>query len=174
MTGALPTLAALFAELSMLAIGGANAMVPEMQRQVVDVHHWMPSSEFAALFALGQATPGPNLLVSTIIGARVAGLSGAAVATLSMLVPSSVLILAVAAAWHRFRNHPWRRLIQAGLVPLTVGLVLAASLLLVRSTVTGWGTALIIGGVTVLLVRTRAHPVILLAVGAGLGILGAG
>lgn len=174
MTEDLWDLARLYGQLSLLAVGGVQSVLPEMQRQVVDVHRWMPASEFAALFALGQATPGPNLLVSTIIGARVAGLPGAAVATLSMLVPSSVLILTVSAAWHRFRNHPRRRLIQAGLVPLTAGLVLAASVLLVRSTATGWGTALIIGGVTVLLVRTRAHPVILLAIGAGLGILGAG
>ena len=172
--GALWDLAQLYGQLSLLAVGGVQSVLPEMQRQVVDVHRWMPASDFAALFALAQAAPGPNLLVSTVIGARVAGLPGAAVATLSMLLPSSVLILTVSAAWQRFRLHPWRRRIQAGLVPLTAGLVLAASGLLVRSTATGWGTAIIIGSVAVLLVRTRAHPVLLLAAGAGLGILGAG
>ena len=171
---ALWDLARLYGELSLLAVGGVQSVLPEMQRQVVEVHGWMPAPEFAALFALAQAAPGPNLLVATVIGARVAGLPGAAVATLGMLVPSSLLILTVSAAWHRCRNHPWRRRTQAGLVPLTAGLVLAASGLLVRSTTTGWGTGLIVAGVTVMLVRTRAHPVLLLAAGTGLGILGAG
>ena len=174
MTGDLWDLARLFGQLSVLAVGGVQSVLPEMQRQVVDVYRWMPATEFAALFALAQAAPGPNLLVSTMIGARVAGLPGAAVATLGMLVPSSILILTVSAAWHRFRDHPWRRRIQAGLVPLTAGLVLAASALLVRSTATGWGTALIIASVTVLLVRTRAHPIVLLLLGAGAGVFGVG
>ena len=166
-------LAKLYGQLSVLAVGGVQSVIPEMQRQVVTVHHWMPAEEFATLFALGQAAPGPNLLVATLVGARVAGLPGAAVATISMLVPSSLLILAVASAWHRFRDHAWRRRLQAGLVPLTAGLVIAASILLVRSTTTGAGTALVTVTAAAALVATRAHPVLLLAAGAVLGVLGA-
>ena len=54
------TLAAVFSQLSLLAFGGTNAVIPEMQRQVVDLHHWMSAQEFAALFALAQAAPGPR------------------------------------------------------------------------------------------------------------------
>ena len=130
-------------------------------------------SEFAALFALAQAAPGPNLLVATVIGARVAGLAGALVATASMLVPSSLLILIASSAWHRFRDHSWRRRLQAGLVPVTAGLVLAAATLLVQSTSTGVTTALVTAGAAAALVGTRAHPVLLLAAGAVLGVLAA-
>ena len=165
-------LAALYAELSLLAVGGVQSVIPEMQRQVVTVHRWMGADEFAALFALAQAAPGPNLLVATVIGARVAGLPGAAVATLSMLGPSSALILLASGAWMRFRDHPWRRLLQRGLVPVTAGLVLAASVLLVRSTTVGVGTGVITAVAAVALVWTRAHPVLLLACGAAAGVLG--
>src|SRR5579875_2240438 len=110
----------IFGTLSLLAVGGANAVLPEMQHQVVGVQHWMTAEQFAALYALAQAAPGPNMLVSTLIGWRVAGLPGAMVATLGMCGPSSLLTFFTASLWHRFRNAPWRRIVQAGLTPVTV------------------------------------------------------
>ena len=75
--GTLLALAAIFAQLSLLAFGGGNTILPEMQRQVTQVHPWLTPQEFAALFALAQAAPGPNMLISTLIGWRIAGLAGA-------------------------------------------------------------------------------------------------
>ncbi len=69
----------MFAQLSLLAFGGGNSILPEMQRQVVQVHQWMTARDFAALYALAQAAPGPNMLVSALIGQRVAGIPGALV-----------------------------------------------------------------------------------------------
>ena len=70
-----------YAQMSLLAVGGVSAVLPEMQRPVVPVHTWMGGAEFASLFALAQAAPGPNMLVSTLMGWRVAGLPGALAAT---------------------------------------------------------------------------------------------
>jgi chromate transporter len=172
MTGTqLPALAGLFAELSMLAVGGANALVPEMQRQVA-AHGWMRPEEFAALFALAQAAPGPNMLVVTLVGLRVAGPPGALVATAAFVVPSGLLTYGVAKVWQRFREAPWRRLIQAGLTPVTVGLVMAAAVLLCESAVHGVGTLLIAAVTAATLLATRLHPLWLLAGGAALGAAG--
>lgn len=63
----LATLALVFMQLSLLAFGGTNSVLPEMQRQVVQVHSWLSPHEFAALFALAQAAPGPNMLVVTLL-----------------------------------------------------------------------------------------------------------
>jgi chromate transporter len=169
--GPLPALAGLFAELSMLAVGGANTLVPEMQRQVA-AHGWMQPREFAALFALAQAAPGPNMLVVTLVGWRVAGPLGAAVATGAFVVPSGLLTYAVARVWHRFREASWRRLIQAGLTPVTVGLVMAAAVLLCQASVQGPGTLLVALATAGVLLATRLHPLWLLAAGAGLGAAG--
>jgi chromate transporter len=172
MTGsALPALAALFAELSMLAVGGANALVPEMQRQVIG-HGWMRSEEFASLFALAQAAPGPNMLVVTLVGWRVAGLFGAVVATAAFVVPSGILTYAVARVWHTFREARWRRVTQAGLTPVTVGLVMAAAVLLSEAAVHGAGTFLVTLATAACLLATRLHPLWLLAGGAALGAAG--
>jgi len=170
--GTLAALAAVFAQLSLLAFGGGNSILPEMQRQVVHVHSWMTATEFASLFALAQAAPGPNLLVTTLIGWRVAGLGGALVTTLSVCAPSSVLTFGTAHLWYRFRGAVWQVLVQRGLMPVTVGLVMASAALLTRSTTTGWQTAALTGAATVVFLLTRLNPLVVLAGGAALGALG--
>ena len=167
-------LALIYAQLSLIAVGGVAPVLPEMQRQVVEVHQWMPASEFAAFYALAQAAPGPNMLVSTLVGWNVAGWPGALAAPAGMIGPSSVLPWAVSGAWHRFRDRPWRSQLQAGLGPVTVGLVAAGAALLAASTSHGWATTAITLAVAAALLLTRLHPLWLLGAGAMLGVLGAG
>ncbi len=171
-TDRLAATAALFGGLSLQAVGGINATLPEMQRQVVTVHHWMSPEQFAALFALAQAAPGPNGIVATLIGWHVAGWPGAAVATVALIGPTAALAYAVAGTWHRFRAARWRRVLQAGLTPVTVGLVLAAAALLSQSTARGPGSVLVTAATAGLLLATRLHPLLLLAGGAVLGAVG--
>jgi chromate transporter len=165
-------LAGIFGELSLLAVGGGNTVLPEMQRQVVAVHHWMTSADFGALFGLAQASPGPNMLVSTLIGWRVAGLAGAIVATLGMILPSSVLSYAVGDLWTRFRDRPWRRHVQAGISPVTVGLIMAAAILLIEATARTPGHVLCMLAVAAVATTTRFNPLWLLGAAAVLGAAG--
>lgn len=168
----LVALASLYAQISLVAVGGGNTVLPEMQRQVVSVHGWMTAQEFAALYALAQAAPGPNILVATLVGWRVAGLPGALVATGAFVTPSSLLTYFVSGAWYRFRHARWRRVVQAGLTPVTAGLILAGATLLTEATATNWRTVALTVIVTVLLVLTRLNPIPLLALGAVLGASG--
>jgi chromate transporter len=165
----LPALAALFGELSLLAVGGGNTILPEMQRRVVGVQGWMTGQEFAAMYALAQAAPGPNMLVVTLIGWRVAGLPGALIATGALCGPSSLLSYCVGGLWFRFRDAPWRRVIQAGLTPVTVGLIMAGAALLTEATSVGWRYAALTAIVTLGLLFTRVNPLLGLALGAVLG-----
>ena len=111
-----------------LAFGGGNTILPEMQRAVVDVHHWMSAQEFSALFALAQAAPGPNMMIVPLIGWQVAGWSGLLVSSLAKFGPSSIVTLIVMGGWKRYKDRPWRQVIQRGLVPVTVGLVVSSGL----------------------------------------------
>ncbi|MEO1758113.1 chromate transporter, partial [Paraburkholderia caribensis] len=131
-------LAVIFSQLSLLAFGGGNTILPEMQRQVVEVHHWMPASEFSALFALAQAAPGPNMMVVTLVGWHVAGWAGMLVTSLAKFGPSSIVTILAMHAWNRFKDRPWRRVAQKGLVPVTAGLVAASALLIAKSSDTSW------------------------------------
>lgn len=91
MTPILLSLFVIFAELSVLAFGGGNTILPEMQRQMVDVHHWMTAQQFSAMFALAQAAPGPNMMIVPMIGWRLAGLPGVLVTSLAKFGPSSLI-----------------------------------------------------------------------------------
>jgi chromate transporter len=145
-----------------------------MQRQVVQVHAWMSKADFSALFALAQAAPGPNMMVVTLIGWHVAGWPGVLVTSLAKFGPSSLITMAALHAWERFKEHPWRRFIQLGLVPITAGLVAASALLIAEASDETWVLALITALVALISYRTRLHPLWLLAAGALVGLTGFG
>lgn len=170
MMGTLVSLGIIFTQLSLLAFGGGASILPEMQRQVVDVHGWMSAADFGALYALAQAAPGPNLMVVPLIGWHVAGLAGVVVTSIAKFIPSSVLMGVVLGLWERFKDRPWRARVQAGLVPVTVGLVLASAWLITLSVVHNAATALITVAVAALSVFTRLHPLWMLLGGAVVGL----
>ena len=165
-------LAAVYAQLSLLAFGGANAVIPEMQRQVVDVRHWMTAPEFAALYALAQAAPGPNMMVVSLVGWRVAGVWGALVTTGAVALPSSILTLLVSGVWFRFKDAPWRKALQAGLQPVTAGLIMASAALLVRTTVVDVSAAAVTVVTLGLFMFSKLHPLLILAGAAAAGAIG--
>lgn len=171
MTAKLLILAALFGKLSLLAVGGVNSTVPEIAQQVVAVHHWTTAAQFSQLFALAQSAPGPNMLIAALIGARVAGIAGGIVATLAMILPAGILVMTVSRRWDRFREQRWRRVLQAAILPITAGLVLAAGFVLVRAADRSILFAVITIAATGLTYRTRLHPLWLLAGGVVLGLV---
>jgi chromate transporter len=171
-TTTLLELVLVFAPLSLVAVGGANVVLPDIHRQVVQVYGWMSDADFADLFALAQAAPGPNVLVVSLIGWKVAGWAGALVAILAMCLPSSALAYATARAWRRFRDARWRRPVQAGLAPITVGLVLSSGAVLAVAADASPLAYAVTAATALLVLRTGAHPLVFLAVAAGLGLAG--
>lgn len=165
-------IASQFMVLSLLSIGGAQAIIPEIQRRAVDLEHWMTDADFAQMFAVSQAAPGPNVLIVSLVGWKAAGIAGAIVAMLAMCAPTSVLTYHIAHAWDRFRDAPLRIAIQRAIAPVTVGLVLSSGYVLTRvadHTV----VAYVVTAVTVLFaMTTRLHPLWMLGAGAALGALG--
>ena len=160
-----------FGTLSLLAIGGANAVLPEMHRLMVEVHGWMDDATFSQLFALAQAAPGPNILAASVMGWHVAGPAGMAMATIGMLVPAAIL------AWHmqgltqRLRGNTWLRPAQFGLVPVAVGLIAASGVIMAGAAGTNLLSFVIIAVSTIFVWRTRYSPLWVLAGGGGLGLL---
>src|ERR671937_3262721 len=92
--------------LSLVAVGGGNAVLPDVHRQAI-AHGWLTDAEFSDLYALSQAVPGPNILFVSLVGWHVSGLIGALVATLAMCLPSSALAYGVARTWRRAREAWW-------------------------------------------------------------------
>jgi chromate transporter len=174
MSAILISLAAIFSELSLLAFGGGNTILPEMQRQVVDVHHWMSARDFSAMFALAQAAPGPNMMVVTLVGWHVAGWPGVLVTSLAKFGPSSIITGLAMQVWKRFKDSPWRRVVQTGLVPVTVGLVCASASLITQASDHEWALAAITAICAAMTLTRRIHPLWALAFGALAGWSGIG
>lgn len=161
-----------FGMLSLAAVGGVNAIIPEIQRRAVEVQGWLSNADFAQAFAIAQAAPGPNLLVVSVIGWKAAGIAGALVATVAICGPSSVLTYGVSRIWDRFREAPLRIAIQEGLAPVTVGLVLAAGFVLARTVDEGPGAVALTVLSAAAVLAMRIHPLWLLALGAAAGAAG--
>lgn len=165
-------LATHFALLSLFAIGGANAAIPEMYRIAVQVEGWLTDQQFSDLFAIAQVTPGPNVIITTLIGYQVAGLSGALVATAAMVGPTCVATYFITKVWDRFRDAPLRIAIQAGLVPVSIGLLAASAWIMALATDTSW----IAVGITVAAASigffSKLNPLWVFAIAAIMGAVG--
>jgi chromate transporter len=171
-TNVLWTLATRFALLSLFAVGGANAAIPEMHRLAVDIHHWMTDRQFADMFAIAQISPGPNVIIVTLIGYHVAGVAGAIVATLAMTGPTCVMAFLVGRVWERFKTAHWRVAIQAGLVPVSLGLMAASAYVIAGATDRNWMSAAVTLATAVLAYFTRINPLWTFAVAGALGLSG--
>lgn len=165
-------LAVAFGLMSLLAVGGANSTIPEMHRVAVEVQHWMNDAQFADMFAIAQLSPGPNVLIVTLIGYHVAGLAGAAVATLAMCGPSAMFAYFVGNMFERASHSPWPALLQAALVPVAIGLMCASGFILVLTVDHSLIGMALTAAAAVVAMWTNLNPLWALAIGGCLGFAG--
>ena len=161
-----------FGLMSLFAVGGANSAIPEMHRVAVDVQHWITDKQFADAFAISQMSPGPNVLIVTLIGYSVAGVTGALVATLAMCAPTAILAYYVSRFLARSSHSRWPAIIQAALVPLSIGLMGASGLILAQTADRTWVSGLLTAMAAGLAFATRINPFWMLLAGACLGFAG--
>ena len=161
-----------FGVLSLLAVGGAITVVPDMQRFVVGQQGWLSDAQFTGCVALAQAAPGPNVLFVALIGLGAGGLAGMVAALAGMLVPSSALALAASRWGDRRRGSLAVRAFTAGMAPLTIGLLLSSGWILLEPTRNQWATAPLVLATLYVMLRTRLSVLWMLAAGAVAGAAG--
>lgn len=167
---ALIALTAHLALLSSISFGGFPTVLPDVRNFVVASHGWMTDQEFADCFAVAQTIPGPNMiLMMSFVGLKVWGLPGAVASAAATFMPPCAMYFAAYRLWHRFRDAPWQRIVRGGLVPVTVGLVIASGTVMARAADTDWRAALMTVAAAGLLLQTRINPLWILAAGATLG-----
>src|SRR5690606_7987217 len=115
---------------SLLSVGGAISTAPEMHRYLVSQNGWLENTEFTTSIAIAQAAPGPNLLFVAVLGYQVFGLLGAAASLIGMVLPSTLVTLAVSRWGFRRRDTPGVKAFIFGLAPMTISLLLAAGAIL--------------------------------------------
>jgi len=169
--------------LSLLMIGGALTIAPELHRYMVEQQHWLTDAQFAASVAIGQSAPGPNVLYIGLLGLQVgmnsggigAGLAGMLLTTVAILLPCSVLAY-FASRWGRANNHlRGVRAFRLGMAPVVIGLLAASGLVTAIANNGGmaaWSTWLLTLVAALLILTTRLHLLVLIGSGAALGWFG--
>lgn len=166
---ALIHLALTFGMLSLLAVGGGTAVLPEMQTvlaQQFNIDH----TTFVHIYSIGQLAPGPNMMMVLVFGFQVAGLLGAAVVLFSFFLPSSILCLFVGRLWVRVGERPWRRAVQNALEPISIGLMCSGVYAVAKAAVVGPLTLGMAAVTLVVILFTRVNPVFMII---GMGVAGA-
>jgi chromate transporter len=156
--GLLLTLSTIFLRIGSVTFGGGLVMVPLIESEIVDTHHWLTHQEFADAFALGQITPGPVLITATFVGYRVAGTLGALVATISIFLPAFLMTIAAASSLRRFRDNEQVQSFLRGVAPAVVGLLVAAALSVGRAGIHSWVGISIMLLAIFTLIRFRPNP----------------
>ncbi len=161
------TLSTLFLRIGTVTFGGGFVMIPLIEAEVVDSHHWLTHQEFVDATALGQVTPGPVLITATFIGYRVAGTLGALVATIGIFLPSFLMTVVAGSSLARFHTNKIVQSFLKGVTPAVVGLLVAAGISIGRAGIHSWVGMLIAVIAGVVLVRYRPNAIWVI-LGAGL------
>ena len=158
---------------SLLSFGGTLGLLGDMQRYLVLARHWVGQAGFNAALALAQASPGPNIfLFSALLGWHIAGWAGALAAAAGLIVPSTLIICLYTRYHARNPRQPWLRAFREGVEPISVGLLLSSGWLLALHTAASAADALALLVTLVACLRSRIHPLWLLAAGAAAGAMG--
>ena len=160
----LAALFVVFAPLSLLSFGGSNSVIADIAHQSVEVRHWTSARDFADLFALSRAAPGPGSMLCALLGWKVAGFAGALAATVAFYLPASLLLFVAAKIWGRWRGSAWHQAVERGMAPIAAGLFLSGGVAVLRVAPAGPAAWIAAGAATaVLLYWPKLHPVPLLA-----------
>ena len=149
-----------YLKIGTFTLGGGYAMLPLIQREVVDERHWIDEEEFLNMIALAQAAPGLIAVNSAIfIGWRVGGWKGVLGAVLGAVLPSFLIILAIAMVFSEWKELPAVEAAFKGIRPAVVALIAAPLFKMGKAAKIGWVTALIPVAAALLIWLAGVNPV---------------
>ncbi|MCC6289534.1 MAG: chromate efflux transporter [Chitinophagaceae bacterium] len=161
----------LFSGISLTLFGGGYVMIPIMQTLFVSNMGWLTQQEFLDAIALSQSTPGPILVSATFIGYKMAGFTGAIVATIAIFAPSAILKVLVAKAYLQVKEHVLAKNILSGVKAVVIGLIIGAAIKIGGQLNWNIPLALITAGAFICSFRYRLSPVYIILSSALCGFL---
>ena len=161
-----------FAKIGVMTFGGGMAMLPMLQREVVEKQGWATEEELLDYFAIGQCTPGIIAVnTATFVGRKEKGIGGGIAATLGVVFPSLVIITVLAAFLANFADILWVQKAFAGIRVAVCVLVLNAFVKLLRKNVKGTAAVGIFAAVLAGAVFTGISPIVYVILAAAAGIV---
>lgn len=124
----------IFFKIGAFTIGGGYAMVPLIEEEIVKKHGWLKKEDFLDLLAISQSAPGILAVnIAIFIGYRLRGIRGSMVTALGTVLPSFLIILAIALFFHNFKDNVWIEKVFRGIRPAVVALIAAPTFSMARS-----------------------------------------
>ncbi len=160
-----------FAKVALVSVGGISIMIPEIHRQVVEVNVWMNNAQFASAFALSQVAPGPNILLMSLVGWRVAGWAGMLVATAATIIPTSMLSVLANRLENQLTHAKWYSVARKSLPPVVVGLIFSSAIVTAKATELETFGLIIVACVAAYFYFFKTNPLILILVSIVAGIV---
>ena len=161
-----------FAKVGIFGYGGGPSMIPLVQAEVVDVHHWLTNEEFVDTLAMGYALPGPiSTKMSGYIGFRLAGLPGAIAGVTGIFLPSLVLMLLLAGILLTYKDTRYVQATLKAVRPVVVALLAVTVWEILPQSIKGWDTALIGVGAFLVVAFLNVHPAIAILAATVLGLI---
>lgn len=161
-----------FFKIGAFTFGGGYAMIPLIEREIISIRGWLSLEEFIDIVAVAEMTPGPIAINSaTYVGYKVGGVLGSAAATFGVVLPSFLIIVALASLYLRYRENPAVGGVTAGLKPGVVGLIVAAAVSIGKETIIDWRGIVIGAGVLIAVKTFKVHPILAIVASAAIGIL---
>ncbi|HHY97665.1 MAG TPA: chromate transporter [Firmicutes bacterium] len=161
-----------FFKIGLFSFGGGYAMIPLIQREIVTLHKWLNMEQFLDILAISQITPGPIAINSaTFVGYKVGGILGSVLATFGVVLPAVIVILILTYFFLKYKNLEPVKAMFRGIRPAVVSLILAATVMIVPSSISDIsGVAIAI--LTFLFIRRfKLDPILALVIAAVAGIL---
>jgi chromate transporter len=168
-----------FLSLSLFSLGGGNTLLNEYHHMAVDQYCWLTSRQFAEIYAIAEAAPGPSSMIVGLLGMGAAvregpfwGVISGVAAEIAILLPSTLLMVVAALSWNRLRHSPWRVAFERGLGPITLGILFAVGLKILRISdhdTPAYAVSLV---VCVLMLRTKISPLWFMTAAGVMGAFG--
>ena len=161
-----------FFKVGAFSFGGGYAMLPLLEREVIDTHKWMDYGEFLNIFAISEMTPGPIAInAATFLGYRIRGLAGATVATFAVVLPSFIVITCIVIFLNRYKKSPYIDWIFKGIRPMVLGFIGAAGITVSKNGIVDVRSFLIALFVFYIVTFKKINPILGIVIAGIVGIV---
>ncbi|NLS44869.1 MAG: chromate transporter [Firmicutes bacterium] len=171
MTGILFKLLFTFAKIGLFTFGGGYAMIPLIEKEIIQANKWLSMNEFVDIIAIAEVTPGPVAVNSaTYVGYKMAGTLGAAFATTGVILPSFLIVISLASLFLKYKDTPSIKAVSKGLRAAVTAMIASAALSTAKASVIDLKTIIIIGLIVFGIFKMKIHPIICIFLAGILGI----
>lgn len=161
-----------FLKIGTFSFGGGYAMIPFIQREIIEKHHWINDSVFMDIIGISQMTPGPIAVNSaTFVGFKLSGVLGSVGATLGVVTTSFILVSIASKAMEKFKESKVLKAALLGMRPVLIALIIQAFVDLAKDAYVDVKSVIITVIIGVILLSKKVHPILSIVIAGILGII---